>query len=451
MKSTTLQNKALVIDDEPDIRELLEISLGRMDLATYSAGSVGEAKDILAKHHFDLCFTDMRLPDGTGIDLICHMQREYPRIPVAVITAYGNAQMAVESLKAGAFDFISKPIQLPVLRKLVDDALKLRVVDVERSQDGLLGDAAVIQNLRQMIDRLARSQAPVHITGESGTGKELVARQIHGRGPRSTNPFVPVNCGAIPSELMESEFFGHLKGSFTGALRDKAGLFQAAENGTLFLDEVAELPLHMQAKLLRALQERAVRPVGSETEVPVNVRVISATHQDLANRVKDGSFRQDLYYRLNVIPIRTPPLREHPEDIPTMTRAILERVASRNGLSSVPRPDEEAMERLLSYTFPGNVRELENVLERAVALSDGSAIGAQDLQLRLTPAAATAQAPEVPNSIGTAALEEQIEEIERQAIVDALDKTRWNKTRAAELLGMSFRQLRYRIKKLDIE
>lgn len=449
MKSTNLQNKALVVDDEPDIRELLEISLGRMDLATQSAGSVGEARGMLSRHHFDLCFTDMRLPDGTGIDLINHMQREYPRIPVAVITAYGNAQMAVESLKAGAFDFISKPIQLPVLRKLVDEALKLRVVDVARDQDNLLGDAVVIQNLRQMIDRLSRSQAPVHITGESGTGKELVARQIHSRGPRSTNPFVPVNCGAIPSELMESEFFGHIKGSFTGAVRDKAGLFQAAEGGTLFLDEVAELPLHMQAKLLRALQERAVRPVGSEIEAPVNVRVISATHQDLSNRVKDGSFRQDLYYRLNVIEIRTPSLRDHPEDIPAMTRAILERLASTNGLSAVPQPDEAAMAQLIAYNFPGNVRELENVLERAIALSDGSAIAAQDLQLRLDTA--PTQAADTSGPSGTAALEEQIEEIERQAIVDALDKTRWNKTRAAELLGMSFRQLRYRIKKLDIE
>ena len=443
--STNLQSKALVVDDEPDIRELLEISLGRMNLATQSAATVAEARSLLSRHHFDLCFTDMRLPDGTGLDLIHHIQQEYPRMPVAVITAYGNAQMAVESLKAGAFDFIAKPLQLPVLRKLVDAALKLRAIDSERSQDGLLGDAPAIQGLRQMIDRLARSQAPVHITGESGTGKELVARQIHGRGPRGPAPFVPVNCGAIPSDLMESEFFGHLKGSFTGALRDKAGLFQAAEGGTLFLDEVAELPLHMQAKLLRALQERAVRAVGAEAEVPVNVRVISATHQDLASRVTDGRFRQDLYYRLNVIEIRTPPLREHPQDIPAMTAAILERIATANGLLSVPRLDAEAMECLLSYNFPGNVRELENVLERAAALCNGTTISARDLQLRTT----TAQVQ--PSGNNSSALEEQIEEIERQAIVDALDKTRWNKTRAAELLGMSFRQLRYRIKKLEIE
>ena len=302
---------ALIVDDEADIRELLEITLARMGLRTHGASTLGEAKAMLGEHEFDLCFTDMRLPDGSGVELLQHIQRERPGLPVAVITAYGNAQAAVESLKAGAFDFVSKPVDLSALRKLVDAALKLRGGNAPEApaDGGLLGRAPAVDNLRAMIERLARSQAPVHIAGESGTGKELVARLIHARSPRSAAPFVPVNCGAIPSELMESEFFGHLKGSFSGATRDKIGLFQAAEGGTLFLDEVGDLPLHMQVKLLRALQERAVRPVGSETEVPVNVRVISATHKDLAKLLAQGSFRQDLYYRLNLIDIRTPPVR----------------------------------------------------------------------------------------------------------------------------------------------
>ncbi|MDE0856436.1 MAG: sigma-54 dependent transcriptional regulator, partial [Nevskia sp.] len=364
---------ALIVDDEADIRELLEITLSRMGLRTHGASSVAEARQLLGEHEFDLCFTDMRLPDGDGIAILQHIQRERPGLPVAVITAYGNAQAAVESLKAGAFDFVSKPVDLQALRKLVDAALKLRSPSATPAQDdgGLLGRAPAIDNLRAMVERLARSQAPVHIAGESGTGKELVARLIHSRSPRSAAPFVPVNCGAIPSELMESEFFGHLRGSFTGASRDKIGLFQAAEGGTLFLDEVGDLPLHMQVKLLRALQERAVRPVGSETEVPVNVRVISATHKDLAQLLSQGSFRQDLYYRLNVIEIRTPPLREHTEDIPLLARAILARLARSNGLSTAPELTAEALRRLQTYSFPGNVRELENVLERAVTLSDG--------------------------------------------------------------------------------
>ncbi len=449
IKTTSSQPQALIIDDEADIRELIEITLGRMGLRTHSAADLGEAKALLETQSFDLCFTDMRLPDGTGIDLIKHIQLEYPGIPVAVITAYGNAEVAVESLKAGAFDFIAKPIQLSILRKLVDAALKLRSVNEQSDDGGLLGKAPAIEELRQMIDRLARSQAPVHIAGESGTGKELVARLIHTRGPRASAPFVPVNCGAIPSELMESEFFGHLKGSFTGALRDKAGLFQAAEGGTLFLDEIAELPLHMQAKLLRALQERAVKPVGAETEADVNVRVISATHQDLAACVADGRFRQDLYYRLNVIEIRTPPLREHPQDIPLLAQAILTRVSRANGLQATPRITEDALAQMRIYAFPGNVRELENVLERAVALCDGKRISAAELQLR-PPAPVQVQVQPSDNA-GAAAFEQQMEAIERHAIVEALDKTRWNKTHAAALLGMSFRQLRYRVKKLGIE
>ena len=450
---------ALIVDDEADIRELLEITLARMGLRTHGASTVGEARALLAEHEFDLCFTDMRLPDGNGVELLQHIQREKPGLPVAVITAYGNAQAAVESLKAGAFDFVSKPVDLSALRKLVDAALKLRGdATAIPSDGGLLGRAPAIDNLRAMVERLARSQAPVHIAGESGTGKELVARLIHARSPRSAAPFVPVNCGAIPSELMESEFFGHLKGSFTGATRDKIGLFQAAEGGTLFLDEVGDLPLHMQVKLLRALQERAVRPVGSETEVPVNVRVISATHKDLTKLLTLGSFRQDLYYRLNVIEIRTPPLREHAEDIPLLADAILARLAHTGGLPAAPKLDAEALRRLMGYSFPGNVRELENVLERAVTLSDGKRIAADELQLR-GDASQAAAAPGTAPRNGAAGVEpaaaggfeDQMEEIERRAIREALEKARYNKTKAAALLGMSFRSLRYRIKKLGIE
>jgi two-component system response regulator PilR (NtrC family) len=436
---------ALIVDDEADIRELLEITLARMGLRTQSAATLAEARERLTSGTFDLCLTDMRLPDGDGITLVNLIQREKPGLPVAVITAHGNAQAAVESLKAGAFDFVSKPVNLQTVRKLVDTALKLRPADAGNEGDGgLLGKAPSIQALRDMVSRLARSQAPVHISGESGTGKELVARLIHTRGPRADGPFVPVNCGAIPSELMESEFFGHLKGSFTGALRDKPGLFQAAEGGTLFLDEVGDLPLPMQVKLLRALQERAVRPVGAEAEVPVNVRVISATHKDLSALVASGQFRQDLFYRLNVIEIRTPPLREHPADIPVLANAIVERLARTNGLHKTPVLDATALQLLHTYSFPGNVRELENILERALTLCDGRAISAEDLQLRQIAAA--------PAPVASGAdLEAQMEEIERRAIVEALEKTRYNKTKAAALLGMSFRSLRYRIKKLGIE
>lgn len=449
--------QALIVDDEADIRELLEITLLRMGLGTRSAGSVREARALLAEHCFELCLTDMRLPDGNGIELVSHIQKKHPGLPVAVITAYGSAQAAVESLKAGAFDFVSKPIDLGVLRKLVDTALKLKRDSAASDEDGgLLGKTPAIEALRMLIDRLARSQAPVHITGESGTGKELVARLIHNRSPRADAPFVPVNCGAIPAELMESELFGHLKGSFTGATRDKTGLFQAAEGGTLFLDEVGDLPLHMQVKLLRALQERAVRPVGGETEVSVNIRVISATHKDLNQLLALGSFRQDLYYRLNVIEVRTPSLREHRDDIPQLAQAILARLAKSNGLPTAPSLDAAALARLREHPFPGNVRELENVLERAVTLSDGASIQAGDLQLRgdcvPPPAIAAATAPATPSTTSTSQdFEGQMEDIERRAIVEALEKSRYNKTRAAALLGMSFRSLRYRIKKLNIE
>ncbi|HKY93582.1 MAG TPA: sigma-54 dependent transcriptional regulator, partial [Nevskiaceae bacterium] len=376
---------ALIVDDEADIRELLEITLSRMGIKSCAAATLAEARTWLEERSFDFCITDMRLPDGSGIDLVRLAQTQYSQLPIAVITAYGNAQAAVESLKAGAFDFVSKPVDLGVLRKLVETALGLRnPVGEQEDHGGLLGSHDSILRLRQLVDRLARSQAPVHINGESGTGKELVARLIHTKSPRAKGPFVPVNCGAIPSELMESEFFGHLKGSFTGAVRDKTGLFQAAEGGTLFLDEIADLPLHMQVKLLRAIQERAIRPVGAEGETTVNVRLISATHKNLADLVAAGAFRQDLFYRVNVIEVRVPPLRERAADIPVLADHMLKKLAATAGLPAVPRLDDSAIRRLLNYDFPGNVRELENILERALTLSDGKVITGDDLQLRAT-------------------------------------------------------------------
>ncbi len=475
---TTLSGHALIVDDEADIRELLELTFLRMGLKTQAAETLAHARQLLLKHKFDFCITDMRLPDGMGIELVREIAG---RIPVAVITAYGSAEMAVESLKAGAFDFVSKPIELSTLRKLVAAALKLKDTpvalvatassDSANSVDdgGLLGNTPIIQSLRALVDRLARSQAPVHIAGESGTGKELTARLIHARSPRSSGAFVPVNCGAIPTELMESEFFGHVKGAFTGATRDKQGLFQAAEGGTLFLDEVADLPLHMQVKLLRAVQERAVRPVGSETEAAVNVRIISATHKNLAALVSSGAFRQDLYYRLNVIEVRTPPLRERRDDIPLIARAALERLAPGSGFEVPPKLDASALDALYAYDFHGNVRELENILERALTLCDEGHITAADLQLRRAGDAQAGFAATLgangdhpfagtltPFSPGGAGPEDRpfdahVEEIEKRAIVDALEKSRYNKTKAAALLGMSFRSLRYRIKKLGIE
>jgi two-component system response regulator PilR (NtrC family) len=443
------QYHALIVDDEADIRELLEITLGRMSVRTTAASTVADAKQLLEdSKQFDLCLTDMRLPDGDGIELVRHIQAHQPLLPVAVITAYGNMRAAVNSLKAGAFDFVSKPVDLKMLRSLVDAALKLSrdkaTAPVLDERIRLLGHAPAIEALRQTVGKLARSQAPVHISGESGTGKELVARLIHAQGPRAAMPFVPVNCGAIPNELMESEFFGHLKGSFTGATRDKTGLFQAAQGGTLFLDEVADLPLHMQVKLLRAIQERSVRPVGSEQELAVDVRIISATHKDLAALVHGGQFRQDLYYRLNVIEVRVPALRERPEDIPELCAHILARISTQNGMSRSPEISAEAVAALRSYRFPGNVRELENILERATTLCEQNRIRVEDLQLQSLPASTA------PGATATV-LDSQIEEIERSAIVKALEKTRYNKTQAARLLGISFRALRYRLKKLGID
>ena len=435
-----IKPQALVIDDEPDICELLSLTLGRMGVETDIAGDVRGAKHRLGSRRFDICLTDMRLPDGDGLELVEWMQSNAPGVPVAVITAHGNIETAVQALKLGAFDFISKPLDLQNLRNIVENALKL---DDQGSQPEtrLLGRSPAMQKLRELIDRVARSQAPVHISGESGTGKELVARLIHDSGPRKDGPFVPVNCGAIPSELMESEFFGHRKGSFTGAISDKSGLVQSANGGTLFLDEIADLPLAMQVKLLRVIQEQSVRPVGASKEDSVNVRILSATHQSLGKLVQSGDFREDLYYRINVIELHVPALRERGQDILLLANHILERMgASGDSL------DESAKTALLRYTFPGNVRELENLLERAVTLCSQGRIGADDLAFR---AGDPANAPTGTQPTGD--LGDQLEDVQRQAIVDALERARYNKTAAAKILGLSFRQLRYRIKKLGIE
>ena len=441
---------ALVVDDEPDIRELLEITLSRMDIDVVSAADVSQAKTELAKKSFDLCLTDMKLPDGDGLELVTHIQQHFPNTPVAVITAHGSMVSAVTALKSGAFDFVSKPVDLKVLRKLVSAALKVCSFPGKdpRSRHILLGESEVMREIRSKIAKLARSQAPVYIDGESGTGKELVARLIHQKGPRSEKPFIAVNCGAIPHDLMESEFFGHKKGSFTGATGDKIGLFQAAEGGTLFLDEVADLPQSVQVKLLRAIQEKSVRPVGEQQEVLVDVRILSATHRNLAQMVQDGEFRQDLFYRINVIGLTVPPLRERINDIALLTDHMLAKLAESTARPQ-PALSDTALAALSKYDFPGNIRELENILERATALCETDSIEAEDLQLPI-PAVdlPTQPAAPLPDNLS---LESYMEKIEKQAISHALEKTRWNKTAAAKELGITFRALRYRLKKLEME
>jgi two-component system response regulator PilR (NtrC family) len=447
-------HQALIVDDEPDIRELLELTLGRMHINTRSASDLKEAHALLAAEKFDVCLTDMRLPDGNGIDLVRYIQQQEMGLPVAVITAYGSMDTAVAALKAGAFDFVTKPVDLNVLRNLVKSVLKLSDESVardRRSRDTLLGDAQSMRDIRSTIAKLSRSQAPVYISGESGTGKELVAKLIHSRGPRSDKPFIPVNCGAIPSELMESEFFGHMKGSFTGAMKDKKGLFQAAEGGTLFLDEVAELPLHMQVKLLRSIQEKAVRPIGGEREIPTDARILSATHKDLGQLVGAGQFRQDLYYRLNVIQLQVPALRDRSEDIPGLAEHYLEKLARENAQANLSL-DESALQALCQYDFPGNVRELENILERATTLCDNNTITLADLQLTVAGTAVTQPAQQIPEmATGAVPLDDYMENIEKDALIKALEQTRYNKTAAARLLGITFRALRYRLKKLGLE
>jgi two-component system, NtrC family, response regulator PilR len=434
----------LIVDDEADIRELLVLTLERMGLCVDEASSVTEALQHLAQNRYALCLTDMRLPDGDGLELVRHISQHSPGMPVAVITAYGSAENAVAALKAGAFDYLSKPISLKQLRPLVQAALKASN-NIQTSSDeiALIGDSAPIRQVRAMIEKLARSQAPVYISGESGSGKELSARLIHAKSARRDGPFLAVNCGAIPENLMESEFFGYKKGAFTGAQQDKQGFFQAASGGTLFLDEVADLPLPMQVKLLRAIQEKKVRMVGSTQEENVDVRIISATHRNLGQMLETGHFRQDLYYRINVIELKMPSLRGMPADIPLLAEKILEKHCSELG-SPIPRITEEAAALLIRHSFPGNVRELENVLERALALCDGHSIEPDDLLVEKVAQNSDDPAP------GDTPLPDYLENIEKKAILDALEKTGNNKTAAAKLLGVSFRTLRYRLDKLGL-
>jgi two-component system response regulator PilR (NtrC family) len=446
-----MRPRALVVDDESDIRELLGITLERMQFEVSSASNCASALAALRAGAFELCLTDMKLPDGDGLSIVEWIQQNRPQLPVAVITAHGNVESAVRALKLGAFDFISKPLDLVALRKLIGATLKLSdnlETTSQLPQVKLLGRSPVMHQLREMIEKVARSQAPVHIFGESGTGKELVAHLIHEASARRDGPFVPVNCGAIPGELMESELFGHKKGSFTGAVSDKQGLIQSAEAGTLFLDEIADLPLHMQVKLLRVIQEKSVRPVGEQRELPVDVRILSATHRNLAHLVNEAKFREDLFYRVNVIEIRVPPLRDRLDDLPDLVNTLLIKLSRQLGakaLSITP----SALQSLSQYHFPGNVRELENVLERAATLCTHNTIDASDLQLRpkVTPVETVNKTAVTPGEH----LGDALEDIERDAIVRALEQTRYNKTKAAQLLGMSFRSLRYRIKKLGIE
>ena len=447
--NTSPRQKILIVDDEPDIRELLEITLGRMKLDTFSARNLAEAQALLARDTFDLCLTDMRLPDGTGLALVQHIQQRYAQVPVAMITAYGSLETAINALKAGAFDFLTKPVDLTRLRELVISALSLPAPGGASSgiDRRLLGDSLPMRNLRKQIDKLARSQAPVYISGESGSGKELVARLIHDQGPRASRPFVPVNCGAIPSELMESEFFGHRKGSFSGAIEDKPGLFQAAHGGTLFLDEVADLPLAMQVKLLRAIQEKAVRSIGGQQETVVDVRILCATHKDLDAEVAAERFRQDLYYRLNVIELRVPSLRERRDDIELLANNMLKRLAASTGHPPA-KLHPQALEALKNYRFPGNVRELENMLERAHTLCENKQIEASDLRLaegNCNPDSGVPDLTQIDN------LEAYLENVERKLILQALEETRWNRTAAAQRLNLSFRSTRYRLKKLGLD
>jgi len=472
--------RVLIVDDEADLRELLDITLVRMGLDVDCAATLGEARSRVAAGDYALILTDMRLPDGLGLELVREVAASGKATPIAVITAYGSADNAVVALKAGAFDYVSKPVVLDDLRLMVRSALRLPAAGraavaasgtVGGGSNGsrLIGDSPAMQALRAQIGRLARSMAPIAISGESGSGKELAAREIHAQSARAAQPFIAVNCGAIPEALMEAEFFGYRKGAFTGAADERDGFFQAANGGTLMLDEVADLPLAMQVKLLRAIQERRVRKIGATAEEPVDVRVISATHKDLAACVERGEFRQDLFYRLNVIELHLPPLRERMDDLAVLTEGILRRLAGAGQPASL---GEKVLETLRGYAFPGNVRELENVLERALAFADDGVIEVTDLSLKAArvapaasqaaaptppPAAAPAEAPAmvVPAPAGGGALPsnlpDHLAQVERELILRALAQTQFNRTKAAELLGISFRQLRYSMQKLDIQ
>ena len=459
-----MNQQVLVIDDEPDIRELLDITLMRMGVDATLAENITQAKQFREQQAFDLCLTDMNLPDGNGIDLVAHIQKEYPSTPVAVITAYGSMETAVTALKAGAFDFVSKPIELKHLRDLVQSAFKLPSEAISSStptnpseapQDSakqILGESKAVALLRKQVAKLARSQAPVYIHGESGSGKELAAKLIHELGPRSEGPFIAVNCGAIPNELMESEFFGHKKGAFTGATENKEGFFQAANGGTLFLDEVADLPLAMQVKLLRSLQEKSVRPVGEQKEIAIDVRILSATHKDLSLEVDEGHFRQDLFYRINVITLNVPALRERKDDVELLASKMLDKIATEWQMDHIELAPA-AMEALKNYHFPGNIRELQNILERAYTLCEDDVINVEDLQLP-TSRTHSEHNPLDETDVDIAeigSLDDFLENIEKKAIQQALEETRWNKTAAAKRLGITFRALRYKLKKLNME
>ncbi len=446
----------LIVDDEPDICELISLTLNKMGISSKSALSLLDARKQLERHTFKLCLTDMKLPDGNGIDLVRFVSDEFPQMPIAVITAHGNMESAIEAMKAGAFDFVQKPVDLKILRSIVETTLRLskegaitssnKVGSPQTSDDiQLIGRSNVMNQIRKNIHKLAKTQAPVHISGESGTGKEVAAKMIHYSSPRGHQPFIPVNCGAIPQELMESEFFGHIKGSFTGAIADKKGLFQEADKGTLFLDEIADLPVAMQVKLLRAIQEKRIRPVGSSKEIPIDVRIISASHKDIGKMVHEGTFRQDLYFRINVIELDLPPLRTHKDDLPDLIDHFLNKIARQNAAEKAIL-DEGAEEVLASHDYPGNVRELENLLEGAFALHEGEIITQQDLKLTRKQS----QKSSLSSSYDSAeSLPDEIKELENNMILNALDECQWNRTAAAKKLGLTLRQLRYRLEKIE--
>jgi two-component system response regulator PilR (NtrC family) len=475
-----MSGNILIIDDEPDIRGLLSITLERMGHHTVSADNVTSSKNLLKKNNFDLCLTDLKLPDGSGIDIVKDIQQSQPQTPVIVITAHGSMDIAVEAMKCGAFDFINKPVDINHLRTLITSALNTNKTKNEKQAvPDIIGESREALRLKENITKVARSQAPVFICGESGSGKELTAKAIHKLSSRKDKPFIAVNCGAIPKELMESEFFGHTKGSFTGAHQDKPGLFQSAEGGTLFLDEVADLPMDMQVKLLRAIQEKSIRAVGSQKEIKIDVRILSATHKDLQQAIYEGTFRNDLYYRINVIEINVPALRERKEDISLLTNILLEKIAEKN-LTTKANINENAIVALSAYDFPGNIRELENILERACALCGDEGITSEDLNLgqsslgkyniqdskydarsRSTYNSSVTE-PQLPqeniNSIAqldydskTESIDSYLDNIEKMIILDSLDKHRWNRTTTAKELGITFRSLRYRMKKLGID